>query len=109
VIAVGYRIIAANRIAGMPVPEYLNKVVLRAVIPVVLAAAIALLPQFAMQEGFVRFLATGCLSVAALTVFVKFLGLTPYETGKISDMISKLVSKVSPRVAARFAVIKTQA
>ncbi|WP_298733686.1 MATE family efflux transporter [uncultured Chitinophaga sp.] len=109
VIAVGYRIIAANRIAGMPVPEYLNKVVLRAVIPVVLAAAIALLPQFVLDEGFVRFLLTGCLGVCALTVFVKFLGLTPYEISKITDMLTKLVSKVSPRFAARFAVIKTQA
>jgi O-antigen/teichoic acid export membrane protein len=105
IVAVAYRIFAAHRIAGMPVPEYLYKVVLRAVLPVALAAAISLLPQFVMHEGFARLLVTGCVSVTAITLSVKFLGLTPYEIDKIEGMIMKLVSKVSPR----FAVIKTQA
>jgi O-antigen/teichoic acid export membrane protein len=101
--AVTYRIFAAHRITGMSVSEYLSKVILRAIMPVFLAAAIALLPRLVMDEGFVRLLLTGGISVIAITLSVKFLGLTPYEIGKIQSMIMKLVSKVSPR----FAVIKT--
>lgn len=103
VITLIYRMFAANSITGLSVPEYLHKVILRAVMPVALAAAVSLMPQFIMGEGFARLLVTGSISVIAITLSVKFLGLTPYEIGKIEGMIMKLASKVSPRLA----IIKT--
>jgi Na+-driven multidrug efflux pump len=103
VVAVGYRIFAASRITGLSIPEYLYKVVFKAILPVSIAAALSFLPQLFMDEGLVRFLLTGCISVGSITLFVKFLGLSAYETEKIESMVMKLISKVSPK----FAVIKT--
>lgn len=102
-VACTYRMFALQRIAGSPVPEYLRKVVLRAVLPVALAAGISFIPQLILDEGFVRLLVTGCVSVTAITLSVRFLGLTAYESEKIEGMIMKVIAKVSPR----FAVIKT--
>jgi len=96
-ITCSYRVLAAHRLTGLSVSEYLRKGVLTSLVPVLLAFGIALLPQLAMPQSFLRLLVTGCVSSAALFGGVKFLGLTAYEQEKIEGIIMKGLSKVQLR------------
>ncbi|WP_213086967.1 lipopolysaccharide biosynthesis protein [Chitinophaga agrisoli] len=97
-----YRVLAAHRLTGLSIPEYLRKGVLTSVFPVALAFSVALLPQLVMPAGFVRLLFTGCVSTAAVCLCVRFLGLSAYEQEKLAGIIMKLLSKLP----IRFSVAK---
>jgi len=93
-----YRVLAAHRLTGLSIGEYLRRAVLGAVLPVALAFAAALVPQLLWQEqGLVRLLITGGVSTAAIFLSVRFLGLTPYELEKITGIVMKGISKLQPR------------
>lgn len=94
-----YRIFAAKRHTGMPVADFLRRVVLSAMVPVVLATLFSLIPYYFMEEGFARLLCTGMITVVSLTLFIRLMGLTPYEKEKLEGIIFKVMSKVHPRLA----------
>ncbi|HEU4554230.1 MAG TPA: hypothetical protein VFS25_15400 [Chitinophaga sp.] len=92
-----YRVLAAHRLTGLSVSEYLRKGVLTSLVPVAVAFCIALLPQLVMAQGFLRLLVTCCVGGASVLLCVKFLGLTAYEQEKIEGIIMKGLSKVQLR------------
>jgi O-antigen/teichoic acid export membrane protein len=96
----GYRIWAGRRLIGLPVAAFLSQVVARVTGCALLSACIALLPSLAMPPGWPRLLLTCCVSTAALVASLRLIALTPYETGKLNDVLVKTLSRVSPRLAA---------
>jgi len=93
-----YRVLAAHKLTGLAIGDYLRKGVLTSLLPVVLAFGISLLPQLVMHPGFVRLLVTGAVSSLSIFICVKFLGLTAYEQEKIEGIIMKLLSKLPIRL-----------
>lgn len=89
-----YRLLAAKQLTGIEVPVFLKTVAWQSLLPVTLATAIALIPYYTMEEGFVRLLATCGLSVVAITLLVRSMGLTPYELQKLEEMAGKALSKL---------------
>ncbi|WP_341833849.1 MATE family efflux transporter [Chitinophaga pollutisoli] len=94
-----YRIVAAERLIGLPVREFLGSVAARAVGSVLLAFCIALLPYRAMEEGWARLIVTCLVSSAALAGTLHWLGLSAYESGKIRDVMTKALTRIHPRLA----------
>lgn len=90
-----YRMLAAKRLTGIPVRSFMVNVVWHSLLPVSIAAGIALIPTYTMEEGFVRLLATGCLAVVSLAVMIRFFGLSPYELQKLTDMAGKALAKIT--------------
>lgn len=90
-----YRMLAAKKLTGIPVRSFLVNVVWHSLLPVGIAAGVALLPSFLMNEGFARLLATGCLAVCTLGLMIRFFGLSPYELQKLTDMTGKALAKLS--------------
>lgn len=94
-----YRMFAAKRHTGMSVPVFLRRVVLNAMLPVLFATMAALIPYYLMEEGFARLVCTSMITVITLTLFIRWMGLTPYELDKLEGIIFKVMSKVHPRLA----------
>ncbi|MRG43871.1 hypothetical protein GFS24_02035 [Chitinophaga sp. SYP-B3965] len=93
-----YRIFAAKRHTGMSVGVFLQRVVWSAMVPVGFSALAALIPYYFMEEGFARLLCTGMITVATLTLFIRLMGLTPYEKEKLEGIIFKVIAKLHPRL-----------
>lgn len=94
-----YRIVAAERLIGLPVREFLGSVAARAVGSVLLAFCIVLLPYRAMEEGWARLIVTCLVSSAALAGTLHWVGLSAYESGKIRDVMTKALTRIHPRLA----------
>lgn len=98
VVSCSFRAIAARRLTGLKVSEYLFKVIWQALVPVTLAAGIAVIPSLLMEEGFLRLLITGLISSLSFFISIRYLGLTAYEQEKLEEMLEKLITKVSTRL-----------
>jgi hypothetical protein len=70
-------------------------VVWHSLLPVSIAACIALIPTYTMEAGFVRLLATGCTAVVSLAVLIRFFGLSTYELQKLTEMAGKALAKIT--------------
>ncbi len=99
IITCAYRIGAAEKLIGLPVKSFLSGVVMRAVISVLLAFCIALLPYRAMDEGWTRLIVTCAASTLGLICTLNWVGLSAYETGKIRDVMTKVLTRIHPRLA----------
>lgn len=93
-----YRMLAVQKIAGLPLLLYTRQVVLRAVAPVLLSAALAGIPLWCMPQGFVRLGVTTLVSVLAMGIWVRLMGLTPEETTKMEQLFSRAFSKLQARL-----------
>ncbi|MBO9152048.1 oligosaccharide flippase family protein [Chitinophaga sp. GCM10012297] len=90
-----YRMLAAKRLTGIPVRSFLVNVVWHSLLPVGVAACIALAPSYLMDEGFARLAVTGFLAVFSLGLMIRFFGLSPYELQKLTDMTGKALAKIT--------------
>ncbi|WP_343746288.1 hypothetical protein [Chitinophaga sp.] len=98
VLSGAYRIMAAERIAGLSPLLYVRQVVVRAVAPVLLAATLAYIPQWCMPEGFIRLGGTTLVSILAMTASAWLIGLTQEEVTKIEQLFSRVFSKLQARM-----------
>ncbi|MFD2889962.1 lipopolysaccharide biosynthesis protein [Chitinophaga cymbidii] len=98
VISCGFRALAARRLTGLQISDYLFKVIWQALVPVTVAAGIAVIPSLFMDEGFFRLLLTGIISSLSVILCIKYLGLTSYEHEKLEEMLEKAITKVSTRL-----------
>lgn len=98
-ITCGYRIAAAHIITGMGIRDFLTNVVLAGIAPIALSALVALLPQLALEEGWIRLLLTGGVSAFAVIASIKLIGLTAYEKDKLETILGKVISKLQTRLA----------
>lgn len=94
-----YRMMAGRRLIGLQVEEYLQKVVVSAVLPIFLAACISSLTLVLLPEGWLRLLLTCTISVLSIVILMRYLGLTTYELEKIREVVVKSLSKINPRFA----------
>lgn len=94
-----YRMFAGRKLIGLRIDEYLQKVVISAVLPVFLAACIASVTLLVLPEGWLRLLLTCTLSVLSITVLVRYMGLTAYELEKMKAVVVKGLSRINPRFA----------
>lgn len=99
IVTCAYRIVAAERLIGLPVREFLGSVAARALGSVLLAFCIALLPYRAMEEGWARLIVTCAASTAGLVCTLHWLGLSAYESGKIREVMTKALTRIHPRLA----------
>ncbi|SKA29269.1 Na+-driven multidrug efflux pump [Chitinophaga eiseniae] len=93
-----YRMMAAQKITGLSPRTYARQVVLRAIVPVLLSAAIAGIPQWCLPQGFVRLGLTMIVSALATGIWIRLIGLTPEETTKLEQLFSRAVSKLQARL-----------
>lgn len=90
-----YRLLAAHQLTGIAAGSFMKNVVWQSLLPVTLATAISLIPYFTMEEGFLRLLATGAVSVVSVSLLVRGMGLTPYEQQKLGEMAGKALARIN--------------
>ncbi|MBN1186534.1 MAG: MATE family efflux transporter [Bacteroidales bacterium] len=85
-----FRLLAVNRLANMPIKEYLNYVVFKPLLIVLICMGISIIPHFFFNEGFIRLLITIAVSSISFLLFTKLLGLSKYENEKINKILKDI-------------------
>ncbi len=98
-VACVYRMMAGRKLIGLKVDEYMQKVVISAVLPIFLAACISSVTLVLLPEGWLRLFLTCAVSVLSIVILMRYLGLTTYELEKMREVIVKGLSKINPRFA----------
>ncbi|QJB30589.1 hypothetical protein HF324_04165 [Chitinophaga oryzae] len=93
-----YRMMAAQKLTGLSPRIYTKQVLLRAVVPVLLSAAIAGIPQWCLPQGFIRLGVTMIVGALAMGIWIRLIGLTPEETTKLEQLFSRAFSKLQARL-----------
>lgn len=93
-----YRMIAARQITGLSPWLFTRQVVIRAIVPVLLSIVLAGIPQLFLPQGFVRLGITTLVSATGMVIWVRLIGLTQEETKKITQLFSRVLSKLQARL-----------
>lgn len=93
-----YRMVAAKNITGLSPAVFTRQVIIKAIVPVLLAAGLACIPQLFMGEGFVRLGVTGIVSVISIVFLIRLIGLTTDETMKVEQLLNRIFTKLQARL-----------
>lgn len=93
-----YRMIAAKNITGLSPAVFTRQVIVKAMVPVLLSAGLACIPQFLLEEGFIRLGITTLVSVVGMIAWIRLLGLTTDETAKLEQLFNRFFTKIQARL-----------
>lgn len=88
------RIYFAKKLSGLNVVNYLNDVIVRNVIPVIVTLSVTYIFIQHVSMSY-RFILTGSLSTMTLLITIYFFGLTKYESEIIHSLFRKIKLKIS--------------
>jgi O-antigen/teichoic acid export membrane protein len=93
IIAGTARVWFAKKITGLHVNIYFKNTVLKSLGAFIFIMAISMIPVLTMKDGLLRAFITGICSTATFIIFVKYIGLTPDENAKVSEIIHLFYAK----------------
>lgn len=96
-IACGFRILFLKKIAGLSIKEYMNRVFLRELIPVLASILICLLMTNAFSFNF-RFIVTFIFSIFIFVICIYFFGLCQDEKVIVNEMLRKGFMRIRVKV-----------
>jgi O-antigen/teichoic acid export membrane protein len=88
------KVFFTKKLAGLNIREFFIYNMLNSVISVGLSAAIALIPHYFMEEGFLRLIITTLVSSLFILFFGKIIGLTNEEENKLSELLSSFIHDI---------------
>jgi O-antigen/teichoic acid export membrane protein len=98
IIAGWARIMFAHKLTGLEIKVFLNKTVFNSLISILLASAIAFIPQYFMEESFVRLLISGAASSIFIILFGRIFGITNDEYEKLKAIISSVKKSIGNKL-----------
>ncbi|MEV4885874.1 hypothetical protein MRBLMN1_004431 [Chitinophaga ginsengisegetis] len=93
-----YRMMAAKTITGLSPAVFTRQVIIKSIVPVLLAAGLACIPQLFMGEGFVRLGVTTIVSIISIVFLIRLIGLTTDETAKVEQLLNRIFTKLQARL-----------
>lgn len=89
------RLYYGSKYAGIQLLKYLNQVVKKGSIPIILSFVFSAIPVLIMPEGVIRLFVTVIFSLSSSIILIVTLGLTKDEYRKISSILRQKVAKRS--------------
>lgn len=86
-VALVSRMLFARKLTGLSIKDFLQNVIIKVVLTLVLSIIITIGTNFILKEGFIRLLVSGIISSTSFALLVWFFGLTDYEKFKITELI----------------------
>lgn len=93
VVSCGFRIYFLHKITGMSILEYIRKVILKILLPIIPVVVVCFIPYTYLQQSFLRLVMLVVLSILVYMTSIFFFGLEKNEQMKISDLFIKLKCK----------------
>ncbi|NOU48460.1 MAG: hypothetical protein HOO86_15580 [Bacteroidales bacterium] len=96
------RLYYGKKIAGINIKEYLQMVVLKSIIPLLISLFVAIIPFLIFEQSFIRLIGTTLLYIISSIIFIRYLGLTKLEYTKLKEIVKSSVNKFRSMIFERF-------
>jgi len=93
-LSAGVRLYYGKKIAGINIASYLNTVVLKSSLPILLAAGFTILPSLFLGDSFIRLVLTTGISILVTVILIRYIGLTKEEFLRLKSLVLSLLVKL---------------